>query len=67
MKRILAEEKIDRELVEQSSSTPFMNIQEEHNKRVTFDMTDGLEQKIDKLMVMMGKLVTKDDRQSRLV
>ena len=42
-----------------------MNIQEEHNKRVTFDMTDRLEQKIDKLMVMMGKLVTKDEGQNR--
>ena len=28
-------------------------------------MTDGLEQKIDKLTVMMGKLVMKDDRQNR--
>ena len=42
-----------------------MNIQEEHNKRVTFDMTDSLEQKIDKLTVMMGKLVRKDNRQDR--
>ena len=42
-----------------------MNIQEEHNKRVTFYTTDGLEQKIDKLMVMMGKFVTKDEGQNR--
>ena len=42
-----------------------MNIQEEHNKRVTFYMTDGLEQKIDNLMVMMGKLVTRDEGQKR--
>ena len=28
-------------------------------------MADGLEQKIDKLMVMMGKLVIKDDGQNR--
>ena len=42
-----------------------MNIQEEHNKRVTFDMTDSLEQKIDKLMAMIGKLVTKDEGQNR--
>ena len=37
-----------------------MNIQGEHNKKVTFDMIDTLEQKTDKLTVMMGKLVTKD-------
>ena len=28
-------------------------------------MVDGLEQKTDKLMVMMGKLVTKDEGQNR--
>ena len=42
-----------------------MNIQEEHNKRVTFDTMDGIEQKIDKLTVMMGKLVTDDEEQNR--
>ena len=28
-------------------------------------MMEGLEQKTDKLMVIMGKLVLKDDRQNR--
>ena len=42
-----------------------MNIQEGHNKRATFDTTGGLEQKTDKLMVMMGTLVTKDKGQNR--
>ena len=65
VKRILTKEQIDTQLVGQSSSTPFMNIQKEHNKRVTFDTTDGLEQKINKLMVMMGKLMKKDDGQNR--
>ena len=51
-KRILTKEKIDRQLARQSSSMPFMNKQEEHNKRVTFNTMDSLEQKIDKLMVM---------------
>ena len=35
------------------------------NKRVNFDMTDDIEQKLDKLMVMMGKLVTEDKGQSK--
>ena len=65
MKRILTNEKTDRQLAGQSSSTLFMNILEKQNKRVTFDMTDGLEKKIDKLTVTMGKLVTKDDGQNR--
>ena len=41
-----------------------MNIQEEHNKRVTLHMADRLEQKIDKLTVMMGKLVMTDNGQT---
>ena len=40
--------------------TPFMSIRDSCNKRVTFDMTDNIEQKIDKLTLMMGKLVTED-------
>ena len=32
---------------------------------VKFDMMDGIEQKIDKLMVMMGKLVMEDKGQNR--
>ena len=65
MKRILTKEKIDRQLAGQSSSTPFMDIPDEHNKRVTFNTRDGLEQMLDKLMEMMGKLERKDDRQNR--
>ena len=55
----------NRQLAGQSSSTPYMCVWEEHNKRVTFDTMDGLEQKIDKLTIMMGKLVTKDEGQNR--
>ena len=42
-----------------------MNIQEEHTKRVTFNTMDGIEQNIDKLTVMMGKLKTDDEGQNR--
>ena len=34
-KRILTKEKIDRQLVGQSSSTPFMSIKDSYNKKVT--------------------------------
>ena len=61
-KRILTKENIDRQLAGQTSSTPFMNIRDGFNKRITFNMTDSMEQKIDKLTVMMGKLVTEDYR-----
>ena len=64
-KRVLMKEKIDRQLMGQNSLTPFMNIRDILNKRVTFSMTDGIEQKLDKLIVMMGKLVTEDEGQSK--
>ena len=58
-------EKIDGQLVAQNSSTPFINMRDNLNKRVTFDTTDDIEQKLDKLTVMMGKLVTEDEGQSK--
>ena len=63
--RILTKEKIDRQLAGQTFLTPFMSIKEGFSKMVTFDMTDSIEQKIDKLMVMMGKLVMGDEGQNR--
>ena len=63
--RILTKEKIGRQLVGETSSTPFMNIKEGFSKKVTFNTTDGIEQKIDKLTVMMGKLVMEDEGQNR--
>ena len=60
-KRMLTKEKIDKQLAGQSSSTPFMSMKDSQGKKVSFNMQDDLEQKIDKLMVMMGKLVTEDD------
>ena len=49
----------DRQLVGQSSSTPFMNIQDGYNssKRVaTFGRQDRLNSKLDKITSMMSKL-----------
>ena len=65
VKRILTKEKIDRQLAGQTSLTPLMNIKEGYSKKVTFNTMDGLEEKIDKLTVMMGKLVTEDKGQNR--
>ena len=58
-------EKTDRQLAGQTSSTQFMNIKEGFGKKVTFDTMDGIEQKIDKLMAMMGTLVLEDEGQNR--
>ena len=65
VKRILTKEKIERQLAGQTSSTPFLRIKEGFGKKVTFNMTDGIEQKIDKLTVMIGKLVMEDEGQNR--
>ena len=64
-KRTLTKEKIDRQLAGQTSLTPFMSIKEGFGKKITFHMTDSTEQKIDKLTVMMSKLVVEDEGQNR--
>ena len=65
-KRILAKEKIDRQLAGQPSLTPFMNIKDLYgSKKVTFDMQDSLDEKIDRLLSMMRKLTTQDDNQNK--
>ena len=64
-KRILTKEEIDRQLAGQTSSTPFMNLRDNYRKRVTFNTTDDIEQKIDQLTLMMGKLVTEDKGQNK--
>ena len=64
-KRILTKERIDRQLAGQTSLTPFMSIRDNCSQMVTFGMTDSIEQKVDQLMLMMGKLVTEDKGQNK--
>ena len=64
-KRILMKEKIDRQLAGQTSLTPLMSIGDNYRKMVSLNMTDYIGQKIDKLMLMMGKLVTEDKGQNK--
>ena len=59
-KRILTKGKIDRQLSGQSSSTPVMSIRDNQSRRVIFDTGDELGDKIDKLIVIIGKLVARD-------
>ena len=60
-KRMLTKEKIDKQLVGQTSLTTFMSMRDSQSKRVSFNTPDDLEQKIDRLTVMMGKLLTEDE------
>ena len=64
-KGILMKEKNNRQLARQCSSNPFMSIKDNCNKKVTFDTWEGLEDKMDKLTVMMGKLAARDNGTNR--
>ena len=64
-KSILSEEKIDRQLSGQSLSTPFMSIKDSHSRKVSFDTKEELRYNIDKLVIMIGKLATRDSRPGR--
>ena len=64
-KRILTEEKLDKQLTGQTSTSPFMSIREGTDKRVSFNAKDKLGDKIDKLTVVMSKLVAKDSHERR--
>ena len=59
---------IDRQLVGQSSLTPFMNIRDGYNSKkvVTFDTHDRLDDKINKLTSMMSKLTAQGSNQNKL-
>ena len=59
-KRILTKEKLDRQL-----TGPFMSIREGTNKRVSFNARDELGDKIDKLTIVMSKLVATDNHGRR--
>ena len=64
-KRILTKEKLDRQMTGQSSSTPFMSIRDGHQRTVSFDTKEELGNMIDKLVVMIGKLATKESGTNR--
>ena len=64
-KRILTKEKLDRQLTGQSSSTPFISIKDGHSRKVSFDTKEELGDKIDKLVVMIGNLATRDNGTGR--
>ena len=58
---MLTKERIDKQLAGQTSSTPFMSVRDSQSKIVSFNTAGNLEQKIDTLTVMMGKLVTEEE------
>ena len=66
-KRILTKEKLNKQLSGQTSTSPFINIRDGTEKKISFNARDELGDKIDKLTVMMSRLVAKDSYEKRPV
>ena len=64
-KRILTKEKLDKQLIGQTSTRPFMNVREGTERKVSFNTRDELGDKIDKLTVVMSRLAAKDSHEKR--
>ena len=64
-KRILTEEKLDKQLTGQISTSPFMSIRDGAERKVSFNTRDELGDKIDKLTAVMSRLVAKDSHENR--
>ena len=64
-KRILTNEKLDKQLTGQTSTSPFMSIRDGTERKVSFNTRDELGGKIDKLTVMMDRLAAKDRNDKR--
>ena len=64
-KRILTKEKLDKQLTGQTSTSPFMNVTDGTERKVSFNARDELGDKKDKLTVMMSRLAAKDSYEKR--
>ena len=64
-KRILTKEKLDKQLIGQTSTSLFMNIRDGTERKVSFNTRDELGDKIDKLIVVMSRLAAKDSHEKR--
>ena len=64
-KRVLTKGKLDKQLTGQTSTSPFMNIREGVNRKVSFDTRDELGDKTDKLTVILGRLTAECNNEKR--
>ena len=64
-KTILTKEKLDKQLTGQTSTSPFMNIRDGTERKVSFNNRDELGDKIDKLTIVMSRLAAKDSHEKR--
>ena len=61
-KKILTKERLDKQLMGQTSTNPFMNVSNGTERKVSFNTRDELG---DKLTVMMGRLAARDSNDKR--
>ena len=54
-KRILTKEKLNKQLTGKTSTSPFINVRDRRDRRVSFNTRDELVDKIDKLTVVVSK------------
>ena len=64
-KENIDQRKFDKQLMGQTSTSPFMSIREGANRKVSFVTRDELADKIDKLTVMLGRLAAKDNSKKK--
>ena len=64
-KRILSKEELDKQLTGQTSTSPFMNVRDRAERKVSFNTRDELGDKIDKLTGVMSRLAAKDSDKKR--
>ena len=64
-KRILTKEKLDKQLTGQTSTSPFLNIGDGTERKVSINAGDELGDKIDRLTFMMSRLAAKDSYEKR--
>ena len=62
-KTILTKEKLDKQQTGQTSASPFRNIRDGTERKVSFNARDELGDNIDKLTVMMSRLAAKDSNE----
>ena len=56
---------LDKQLTGQTSTSPFMNVRDGTERKVSFNARDELGDKIDKLTVVMSRLAAKDSYEKR--
>ena len=64
-KRKFTKENLDKQLRGQTFTSPFLNVRDGTERKVSFNTRDELGDKIDKLTVVMSRLAAKDSHEKR--